>query len=161
MIKTASWKAFGASAMMSLPPGAIGYATIIPELISITKIQIDLIHQIAAYYGKLDEAKNPKILLLIIANAGGVETVKNLYEKIGANYLIKALGTEVVKDLAKKIGINLTQNAISKLVGRWIPIAMSPIFGYYSKKLTEKTGKCAIELFSNTIIDEKNKSTRN
>ena len=88
MTRTASWKAFGISTAAAIPPGPLGWATIIPEMLTVTKIQINLIYSIAAFHKK-ESQMNQTLLMLIFANEAGIETGRSIVKKYGSKVVIK------------------------------------------------------------------------
>src|SRR5262245_49533243 len=50
--RTASLKAAGVSGTLSLPPGPLGLAVVIPDLISVWRIQAKMVADIAGAYGQ-------------------------------------------------------------------------------------------------------------
>ena len=153
MISSASWKAFGISTAAALPPGPFGLATILPELMAVTKLQMNLIYSIAALHGKKGDL-NPTLILLIFANEAGVKVGKTVAEKIGAKVIVKALGSRSARAIANKIGIQISARITQKAVGRWVPFVMAPVFGAFSKSMTTRIGEEANRLFSQDIVVE-------
>jgi hypothetical protein len=159
MISTASWKAFGISTAAALPPGPLGLATIIPELMAVTKIQMNLIYAIAAHHKK--EGKlNPTLVLLIFANEAGVEIGKVVTNKMGTSFIIRVLGSGAIRAIAKKIGIRISTRITQKAVGRWIPFIMAPVFGAFSRAMTQRIGEESDRLFSQEIEIEEATNAR-
>jgi hypothetical protein len=156
MTSSASWKTFGISTAAALPPGPFGLATILPELMAVTKIQMNLIYAIAAYHKK--EGKlNSTLVLLIFANEAGVEVGKAVAKQMGAKLIIKTLGSRSIRAIAQKIGIKITARITQKAVGRWIPFVLAPIFGAFSKAMTTRIGEEANRLFSQDFDVEETK----
>ncbi len=153
MTNSASWKAFTISTAAAIPWGAIGWATILPELIAITKLQINLIYKIAAYHGKLGVI-NKTLVLLIFANQAGLAIGRHLTRRIGTKVIIRTLGPKALRAIAKKIGIKIGARVSQKLVGRWVPIVLAPIFGAFSKSMTTDIGRAADALFKGDIVIE-------
>ena len=147
LIKEAGWKSFGISTLSALPPGLLGWATLLPELVGITKVQINLVYAIAQFYGKEGKV-NTTIVAYLFANQLGLRVAESMSEKVGQKLVIHIMSSQMlqplIKQIAKAIGMSVTQ----KLIGRWVPFLLAPIFGAYSKKMTEKIGHEAIKLFS-------------
>ncbi len=150
MIKSASWKAFEISAGLGLIPGPIGMAVILPEIITITKIQVNLVYQIAEYYGKRDSI-NHTIVLLVFGNAMGIYAGKEMIEKIGTRLVVRTLSGQAAKKLSQKLGVKISVMAVQKSVGRFVPFVAAPVFGALSKSMTKKIGQEAMKLFSQEI----------
>ncbi len=143
MISSASWKAFAVSTAAALPPGPVGWATIVPELIAITKIQMNLIYKIAKYYGKENQI-NSTIVMLIFANEAGLAVGRQVVRKVGTRVIINALGSRALRPIAQKIAAKIGARITQKALGRWIPFVLAPIFGAFSKSMTTRIGQEAI-----------------
>ncbi len=150
MVRSASWRAFGISAGLGLIPGPVGMAVILPEIIAITKLQIDLVYRIAAFYCKRNVV-DKTIILLIFGHALGIHIGKSVVEKVGARTVVKTLTSSAVRKIAQNIGMKIGGMAVQKGAGRYIPFVMAPLFGFFSKFMTEEIGREAIELFSREI----------
>lgn len=147
MIEEAARKAFRISTALGLIPGPIGFVTILPEVVTLTKLQINLIYRIARHYGRAEEV-DKEIVLLILANVMGVAGGGALVRKAGSLLVIRSANTQVVKALARKVGTHVIDTAAKKAIGRWIPMATAPLFGYFSRSLTRKIGMEAKRLLS-------------
>ena len=152
MIKEAAQKAFWVSTTLSAVPGPFGMATILPEIGAVTKLQIDLVYKIAKYYKNL-ETINQSIVLLIFANALGLTIGNQLVRRVGVRLIIKALSAPVSEKVAQKIGLRIAAKITQRMAGRWLVVIAAPIFGLFSKKMTQKIGKEAKELFAGTTIE--------
>jgi nucleoid DNA-binding protein len=150
LIKHASWKAYWISFAASLAPGPFGYATIIPELIAVTKVQINLIHAIAKFYGKA-QILNGTLIALVFANQCGLQLGKTFVRKSATKYFVRALGRKAMRPIVQKIASTIGVRITQRLAGRWVIGGSSFIFGYFSKKMTEKIGEEAIKLFEREI----------
>lgn len=150
MITAASRKAFAISTAAALPPGPLGLFTILPELMAVTKIQINLIHGIAAYYGKKGQV-NTTLILLVFANEAGLAVGRRIVTHVGAKILVRVLGEQSARPLARSIAARIGARLTQKALGRWIPLLLAPVFGLFSKRMTERIGAEAIKLFSQDI----------
>ena len=150
MTRKASRTAFLISTGAGIPMGPIGLATIIPEVVSITKLQINLIFKVAKFYGQ--EAKvNKTIILAILGGALGVVLKQALINKVGTRIIVKSLSAEGTKRITREIGERFATRLLRKGIGRWIPIALAPVFGYFSLSMTRKVGREAESLFSHEL----------
>ncbi|MDP2366276.1 MAG: hypothetical protein Q8M94_21190, partial [Ignavibacteria bacterium] len=91
MIKSAAWRAFTISTVSAIPPGALGWLTVLPELIAITKLQMNLVFKIAKYY-RQEEKLNTTMVALIFANDVGIEMGKNLVRKYVTEETVLKIG---------------------------------------------------------------------
>lgn len=150
LTSTASWKAFGISTAAALPPGPIGWATIVPELIAVTKIQMNLIYSIAAHHGKQGKL-NSTLVVLIFANEAGLAVGRQLVKKAGTKVIVRALGSKAVRPIAQKVAARIGARITQKAVGRWIPFVLAPVFGAFSKSMTTNIGREADKLLGQDI----------
>lgn len=150
MTRTASREAFVISTGAGLVPGPWGMATIIPELVGLTKLQVNLVYKIAKYY-KQEGKVNNTIVMHIFGNAMGVALGRELLRKTGTRIIVKALSSQAIKKIAQQIGVKIGSKVIQRGIGRWIFIVTAPIFGAFSKSMTTNIGNTADELFSKDI----------
>lgn len=146
-IDEAAHRAFKISTALGLIPGPIGFAAILPEVVALTRLQINLIYRIARYYNRTETA-NTEIVLLILANVMGVAGGETLIRRAGTALVIRSANTGVVRALARKIGTHVIDTAVEKATGRWIPVVTAPLFGYFSRSLTRKIGMEAKRVLS-------------
>jgi uncharacterized protein (DUF697 family) len=156
MVKEAAQKAFWISATLSAVPGPFGLATILPEIVAVTKVQLNLVYKIAKYYQNL-ETINQSIVLLIFANALGLTVGNQLVRRVGMRLIIKALSAPVIERIARLIGLRIAAGITKRIVGRWLIVVAAPLFGLFSKKMTQKIGIEATALFAEPIAFEEKK----
>jgi len=140
MIDEAAQKAFKVSTALGLIPGPIGFVSILPEVVALTKLQINLIYRIARHYDRA-EMVDKEIVLLILATVMGVAGGEALIRKAGTTLVVKTANAKVVKVLARKIGTHTIDAAAERAIGRWIPLLTAPLFGYFSRSLTRRIGE--------------------
>jgi hypothetical protein len=150
MIKEAAKKSFWVSTTLSSVPGPFGLATILPEIGAVTKVQINLVYKIAKYYKNLGTI-NQSIVLLIFANALGLAIGNQLVRRVGVRLVIKALSAPVIERIAQRIGLQIAAKITQRIAGRWIVFIAAPIFGLFSKRMTQKIGVEATALLAEGI----------
>jgi hypothetical protein len=146
MIKTASWKAFAVSTASGLAPGPAGWVTILPEIIAVTKIQINLVYAIAKHYGQISKFGSGTVML-VFANAAGIAT-RGAVARVGERLIVRALSSKAVTALSQRIGVKIGARITQRIIGRWVPVVLAPVFGAFSKSMTKKIGYEAVKLFS-------------
>lgn len=151
MIKKASWKAFGVSTVAGVAPGPWGWATILPEIITVTKIQIDLIHSIAAYYNKHAEI-TPSMILMIFSGQAKIQIGKGVIRDAAGKLIIKEMTKKTARYVAQRIGSSIGLKITARAVGRLIPFLFAPVFGAMSKSMTTDIGNEAVKFFSQSFI---------
>lgn len=153
MVKSAAYKSSAVSGIATLPPGPTGFLTLLPELIAVTKIQMNLVYALAKYYNKA-ERLNTSIVLLIFANAVGVNAGRNLIRIHGRRVIVSVLRDTTVRELAKRVGIKITAKITSRAAGRFFSLFAAPIFATITYKSTKTIGKEAIRIFSRELETE-------
>ncbi len=150
MTRKAARAAFLISTGASIPTGPMGLATIIPELISLTKIQISLIYKVAKFYNH--EAKvNQPIILAVFGSAMGVVLKHVISSEVGSRVIVKTLGSEGTQKITREIGEKIGAGLLRRGFGRWLPLLLAPVFGYFSLSLTRRIGQEAEKLFRQEI----------
>jgi hypothetical protein len=147
MIDEAAERAFKVSTALGLIPGPLGMAVILPEVIAITRLQVNLICRIARHFRK-HEPVNMEIVLLILGNVMGITAGEALARKVGTRLVIRSANSRIANAVARKIGKKVVEEAAEKAIGRWIPLLTAPLFGYFSRSLTKRIGREAVRLLS-------------
>ncbi len=147
MISGASWKAFAVSTAASIPPGPVGMLTILPEVIAVTRIQLGLIGKIAKYYEKEKEL-NGTVIALILGNAAGIATGRELLKCVDNKIIIQRMSTLALQNFAARIGAKILGRIVARMPARWIPLVTAPLFGMMSKTATARVGWEVVALFS-------------
>jgi len=150
MTDFASNKAFSVSFASGMMPGPFGMATILPELAAVTKIQMDLLYKIAKYHGRLDQV-NRTLVLYVFGCALGVTAGRLLGQRAGSRLIVKAFSTQAAQKIAAAIGARIGSSFVQRSAGRWICMATAPVFALLSKRMTEKIGGYAEDLFRQDI----------
>jgi hypothetical protein len=150
MIKTASRKAFLVSTAAGVVPGPWGWTTILPEIIAVTKIQIDLIHSIAAYYKKHAQL-TPSLTLLIFAGQVKIQIGKNVARNTAGKFIVREMTKKTARHVAQRVGAAIGVKITARALGRMIPFVLAPVFGLMSKSMTTDIGNEAIKIFNQNL----------
>ncbi|MBP1730268.1 MAG: hypothetical protein H6Q55_697 [Deltaproteobacteria bacterium] len=153
MTREAARRTFAVSMAAGLAPGFFGVMTILPEIVSVTKIQIRLVHRIAGYY-RAGASLDRTVLLLIFSEAIGLMAGKGLLRRVGARLIVTALNTGLARRLAKQIGARIVAKAVQKGIARWLPVVLAPVLAAFSRSMTLRIGRHATRLFSEGIVVE-------
>ncbi len=150
IINSATTKAFSISFAAAIHPGLFGWATLLPELIMITKVQINLIYSVAKYHNQ-QKRLTPLLIAMIFGTGLGIELGKGILKKAGAKIVISKVSQELIEPIMKKISVKLLSRIMTKIPSRWIPFITAPIFGSWSATNTKAIGYAADKIFSQTI----------
>lgn len=151
--KAAAAKAARTAGLLALPPGPLGWMTIIPELMAVWRIQGQMVADLAGLYGKTTTLSQSQMLYCVFRH-GAAMAVRDLVIRVGDRYLVKQATQQVLQQIARKIGINLTQKGIAKGIARWLPLIGAVGVGSYAYYDTTQIAKTAMEMFEKEIQHE-------
>ena len=138
---------------LALPPGPLGWLTLLPELIAIWKIQAQMVSDIAAAYGHHASLGREQMMWCLFRHTAA-QAFRDLVVRMGDRLVFRRMSYGVVERVAKQIGIKLTQRTLSKGVSRWLPVIGALGVGAYAYYDTGQVASTAIEMFEGGITIE-------
>lgn len=148
--KAAAIRAAAVSGSFTLPPGPLGLATVLPDLLSVWRIQQQLVADVAAAFGRSHALNRETMLICLFKHAGGV--TQHLFSRGRSNnVVVHRIANRALQQLLEKIAVRLAQRFAAKSAARWLPLLGAVGAGAYSYYDTSQVAKNAIELFSNPI----------
>lgn len=148
--RKASLQAAGVSGALALPPGPLGLATVLPDLLSVWRIQQAMVADIAAIFGKTSALKQQTMVYCLFKHSGAA-LVRDLVTRAGQRYLIRKASLRAMQTILEKAGIRVTQRVLSKGLSRFIPVVGALAVGGYAYYDTTKVAATAIDLFSKEL----------
>src|SRR5918996_3625340 len=115
IIRRAALKAAGTSGTLALPPGPWGMLTILPDLVTVWKIQAQMVADIAAAYGKT-ALLSPEQLLYCLFRQTASHAVRDLVVRLGDRLAIRRVPQRVLQRALRPIGLKVAQ----RLAGRTV-----------------------------------------
>jgi hypothetical protein len=155
--KIAAAKAAAAAGTLALPPGPLGWLTILPEMVAVWKIQAAMVSDLAAYYGKSTAMTQEQMLYCLFKHTAS-QAVRDLVARVGERAIVKRATLQALESVAQRIGMKVTQRTISKAATRWLPVVGALGVAAYAYYDTAQVAKSAIELFEREIEFEQPKS---
>lgn len=146
----AAAKAATAAGTLALPPGPLGWLTILPEMTAVWKIQAQMVADIAALYGKSATLGREQMLYCLFKHAAS-QAVRDLVVRVGERMLVRRATLASLQAVAQRVGVKLTQRVLAKGVSRWIPIAGAVGVAAYAYYDTVQVAKAAIDIFERDI----------
>lgn len=144
----AASKAALAAGTLALPPGPLGWLTILPELAAIWRIQSQMVADIAGAYGVSAELTRSHMLYCLFRHAAA-QAVRDVGVQIGARLLIQDVPLRVIEKIAAKIGLGVSKSLAGRGIARWLPMVGALGVGAYAYYDTAQVARTAIALFSN------------
>jgi hypothetical protein len=139
-----------AAGTMALPPGALGWLTVLPEMVGVWHIQAQLVADIARLYGR-SATVTPEQVMYCLFRHSAAQAVRDLAVRTGERLLVRQASVRVIQVAARKIGLKLSQRAIARAVARWIPVAGAVGVGAYAYYDTREVGRTAAALFAGEV----------
>lgn len=150
LARKAALRAAGVSGALALPPGPLGFATIIPDLVAVWRIQQSMVADIAAIYGKTAALKTETMVYCLFKH-GGAALVRDLVTRIGQRYLVRRSTLRATQGVLEKAGIRVAQRILGKGFSRFLPVVGALAAGGYAYYDTTKVAATAIDLFSKDL----------
>jgi len=134
------------SAGLALPPGPLGWLTIVPELLAVWKLQSQMVADIAAIYGSQAAPTREQMLYCLFRHTAA-QAVRDLAVRIGQRYVVQQVSLGVLQRIARQVGIRISQHALGKGVARVLPVIGAVGVGAYAFYDTHQVAMTAIRLF--------------
>ncbi|QCB48674.1 hypothetical protein E5678_09955 [Hydrogenophaga sp. PAMC20947] len=150
LANAAASKAAMAAGALALPPGAIGWLTILPEMMGVWNIQKQMVADIAAVYGK-QKTLTPEQVVYCLFQHTAAQGVRDLVVRVGQRTLVRRASPRLIGAITRRIGAKLAQRALGKGMARWLPIVGAVGVGAYAYYDTAQVAATAIDLFEGVI----------
>jgi hypothetical protein len=119
--RTAARQASLVASSMALPPGVLGWLTVLPELIAVWNLQTQMVADIASIYGKTASMGREQMLYCLFKHVSA-QLSRDVVVRVGQRFLIQRASTAVMQSLVKKLGVKVTQSVIGKSLSRFLPV---------------------------------------
>ena len=139
------------AASLSLPPGVLGWLTVLPELMAVWKIQTQMVADIAGAYGQTQTLGREQMLFCLFKQVAA-QLVRDLVIRVGERVLVRPLSNKVLQTLAQKLGAQLTRSLVQKGASRLIPLLGALGVGAYAYADTLQVGRNAVLLFDGVTL---------
>ena len=146
----AAAKAALAAGALALPPGVVGWLTVLPEMVGVWKVQKQLVADIAAIYGKHDTLTPEQVVYCLFQHTAA-QGVRDLVVRVGQRTLVRRATPLLIRTVTRRIGVKLAQQAVGKGVARWLPVVGAVGMGAYAYYDTAQVAATAIDLFEGVI----------
>ena len=134
-----------------MAPGPLGLLTLLPDLVAVWRVQVQLVADIGAVYGKDGTLTKEQMLYCLFKHTVSHIT-RDLVMRAGERFLVQRATGAALQAMARKIGIKLAQKAAVKAFARWAPVVGAIGVGGYAYFDTKKVAANAIELFGGVVV---------
>lgn len=142
----AARKAALTSGALALPPGPLGWLTVLPELAAVWRLQAQMVADIAAVYGR-DISLDREQMMYCLFRHTAAQAMRDIVVQVGGRFLVQQASVRVMQSVAKKVGLSLTKRSIGAGVARWVPVIGAVGVGAYAYFDTAQVARTAIALF--------------
>jgi hypothetical protein len=149
--KVAARKSATVSGSLSLPPGPIGWLTIIPDLTLVWKIQSQMVADIAGAFGKEASLGEEQMFYCLFRHAAA-HSVSGIAVRTGERILFKRASAQAFERAVNKVGIPIARRVAGRGLSRWLPIVGAAGVAGYAYYDTMRVAETTIELFRSEWI---------
>jgi hypothetical protein len=142
----ASLKAAAISGTLALPSGPLGIAVILPDLISVWRVQAKMVADIAGAYGQSAHLSQEHMVYCLFRHAAA-QVVRDLAARVGRRVVIRKATIRAIHSMARQLGIRVSKQVIAKSAARWLPVVGSLGVAGYAYYDTAQVATTATELF--------------
>ena len=135
---------------LALPPGVLGWLTLVPELVGVWRVQAQMVSDIAAVYGKSAHLGRDQMIYCLFKHVSA-QLFRDLVVRVGERVVMRVASLGLIKTLAKTLGVKITQKVIGTGITRFVPVIGAIGVGTYAYFDTLQVAKTAMELFSSEI----------
>lgn len=145
--KRAALKAAAIAGALALPAGPLGWLTLLPEMRAVWKVQVQLVADIAALYGRKSTLTQEQVLLCLFRRDAAAGALRDLVTRAGERFVVRRPAPALVRMVAAKLAARLARNLLGKGAARWLPVAGAVGLSAYAYRETAQVAEAAVELF--------------
>ena len=150
LISEASLKAAAISGALALPPGPLGWFTILPDLAAIWRLQAQMVADIGAVFGKQGKLTEESLIYCLFRHATA-QVMRDLVTRMGQRVVVQRGSLRAAENVLESIGIKLVHRVARGGLWRLLPAIGALAVAGYAYYDTEQVGQTAIEFFSKEI----------
>jgi len=135
---------------LALPPGPLGWLTILPELRTVWKQQAQMVADIAGSFGKRAALSREQMLYCLFRHIAP-SAFRGVVDPVGDRIVISRVSPRALRAIVQKVGLRVTLRVLGKGVSRWVPIVGALGVGAYAYYDTGRVAETAMTLFAQEI----------
>jgi len=153
LARSAAKQAALMSGSLALPPGFLGWLTLVPELVGVWKVQAQMVSDIAAVYGKSAYLGREQMVYCLFKHVSA-QLFRDVVVRVGERMVMRGASQGLLQTIARTLGVKVTQKVMGKGLTRFVPLIGAVGVGAYAYFDTLQVAKTATELFSSEITLE-------
>jgi len=119
------------SGSLALPPGPLGFMTLLPDLYLIWQTQRQMVADIFGVYGRSAELTRTHMLYCLFRHAAS-HVLRDVAVRGGQRMVIRQLSGGALRSALGSIGVTVSQRIAGNATARWIPLAGAAAVGAYA-----------------------------
>lgn len=141
------------SGSLALPPGPLGFVTLLPDLYLIWQTQRQMVSDIFGVYGRSAELTRTHMLYCLFRHAAS-HVVRDVAVRGGQRLVIRQLSGSALRSALGGVGVSVSQRLAGNAAGRWIPLAGAAAVGAYAYWDTLQVANTAQRLLTSPALEE-------
>ena len=150
--RSAAKRAAMLSGSLALPPGPLGFVTLLPDLYLIWQTQRQMVSDIFGVYGRSAELTRTHMLYCLFRHAAS-HVVRDVAVRGAERLVIRQLSGGALRSALGAVGVSVSQRLAGNAAGRWIPIAGAAAVGAYAYWDTLQVANTAQKLLTSPVLD--------
>jgi uncharacterized protein (DUF697 family) len=146
----AARRAAAAAGTLAVPPGPLGWLTLLPELVWVWKIQAQMVADIAACYGQKRTLTREQMLYCLFKHTAS-QALRDIVVQVGDRVIVRRTTVRALNAVAQRIGFKVTQRTLAKSASRWLPVVGAIGVAAYAYYDTAQVARLAMELYEKDI----------
>jgi hypothetical protein len=143
-------KAALSAGTLALPPGPLGWLTILPELETVWRQQAQMVADIAGSFGKAGSLDREQMLYCLFRHIAP-SAFREMVTRTGEQVVIHPASPRALRAVVQKVGLRVSLRLMGKGISRWVPVVGALGVGAYAYYDTGQVAATAMELFSADI----------
>jgi len=142
------------SGSLALPPGPLGFVTLLPDLYLIWQTQRQMVADIFGVYGRSAELTKTNMLYCLFRHAAS-QVLRDVVVRSAERVVVRELSASALKQALGNIGVTVTQRVAGTAASRWLPLAGAAAVGAYAYWDTMQVAKTAQRFVSTMEVEPK------
>ena len=135
------------SGSLALPPGPLGFMTLLPDIYLIGQTQRQMVADIFGVYGRSAELTRTHMLYCLFRHAAS-HVLRDVAVRGGQRVVIRQLSGGAIRSALGGIGVTVSKRLAGSAAGRWIPLAGAAAVGAYAYWDTLQVANTAARLLT-------------
>jgi hypothetical protein len=132
---------------LALPPGPLGWLTVLPELVAIWRIQAQMVADIAGCHGQAWRLTREQMLFCLFRHTAA-QAFRDFAVRAGQRWIVQAAAAGAFRGALTVIGVKLSKRALGRGAARWLPVLGAMGVGAYAWYDTRQVARTAQQLFA-------------